>query len=166
MAQSNKKVLLVDADMRKPRLHEIFKKPNEKGLSNYLSEQAGFKELTHKTDIENLYLVTGGPYPPNPSELLSSHKMSEFIETAKKEYDMIFFDTPPIAVVTDASILSRASNGVILVLQSGKTSRKVLPHVNQLLKDARARLIGVMFNRVDISHGGYHYYSYYYGKAK
>lgn len=166
MAQSNKKVLLVDADMRKPRLHELFKKPNEKGLSNYLSEQAAFKELPYKTNIENLSLVTGGPYPPNPSELLSSHKMKEFIETAKKEYDVIFFDTPPMAVVTDASILSRAVDGVILVLQSGKTSRRVLPHVNKLLNDARARIIGVIFNRIDISHGGYHYYSYYYGRTK
>jgi len=167
MAQSNKKVLLIDADMRKPRLHEIFKQPNEKGLSDFLSEQADFKELIRKTNINNLCLISGGPYPPNPSELLSSHKMEELIETAKKEYDAIFFDTPPIAVVTDASILSRAVDGVILVLQSGKTSRKVLPHVNQLIKEARARLVGVMFNRVDISHGGgYHYYSYYYGKTK
>ena len=163
MAHSKKKVLLVDADMRKPRLHEIFNKDNETGLSNFLSEQTGFKELIQKTNIDNLFLVSGGPHPPNPSELLSSHKMAEFIDQAKGEFELILFDTPPIAVVTDASILARAVDGVILVLESEKTSRRALPRVDQLLKEARGRLIGVLFNKADISRSGYHYY---YGKAK
>jgi capsular exopolysaccharide synthesis family protein len=163
MAHSKKKVLLVDADMRKPRLHEIFNKKNETGLSNFLSEQTGFKELIQKTEIDNLFLVSGGPHPPNPSELISSHKMAEFIDQAKGEFEFILLDTPPIAVVTDASILARAVDGVILVLESEKTSRRALPRVDQLLKEARARLIGVLFNKADISRGGYHYY---YGKAK
>ena len=163
MAHSKKKVLLVDADMRKPRLHEIFNKDNETGLSNFLSEQTGFKELIQKTNIDNLFLVSGGPHPPNPSELLSSHKMAEFIDQAKGEFELILFDTPPIAVVTDASILARAVDGVILVLESEKTSRRALPRVDQLLKEARARLIGVLFNKADISRGGYHYY---YGKTE
>lgn len=165
MAQSKKKVLLVDADMRKPRLHEIFNKENETGLSNFLSEQAKFKQVIQQTEIEGLFLVSGGPHPPNPSELLSSHKVTEFINEAKDEFEFILFDTPPIAVVTDASVLARAVDGVILVLESEKTSKRALPRVNQLLKETRARLTGVLFNKVDISHGGYHYYRYYYGKT-
>lgn len=169
MAQNQKKVLLVDADMRKPRLHEIFKNKNKAGLSSYLSGQAAFDELVQNTDIENLSLITGGPFPPNPSELLSSHKMKEFIDAAKKKFDFILVDTPPIAVVTDAVILSRSLDGTIIVLQSGKTSRRALPWVNQLLKDAQGRIIGVLFNQISVESSGYHYYHYYhryYGKTE
>ncbi|MDD2654206.1 MAG: polysaccharide biosynthesis tyrosine autokinase [Candidatus Omnitrophica bacterium] len=161
MAQNQKKVLLVDADMRKPRLHEIFKNKNKAGLSSYLSGQAAFDELVQNTDIENLSLITGGPFPPNPSELLSSHKMKEFIEAAKKKFDFILVDTPPIAVVTDAAILSRALDGTIIVLQSGKTSIRALPWVNQTLKDARGRIIGVLINQISPELTSYQYYHYY-----
>ncbi len=166
MAQGQKRVLLVDADMRKPRLHEIFKKKNNVGLSNFLSGQAEFSRLAQKTEIDNLSLVSGGPHPPNPSELLSSHKVKEFMELAKLEFDFILFDSPPMAVVTDAVILSRAADGAILVLESGRTARRVLPRISQLLKDARIRIIGVLLNRISIERSSYHYYSYYYGKAK
>lgn len=166
IAQSNKQVLLVDADMRRPRLHEIFKDKNEVGLSSFLSEQAEFANLVQKTEINNLFLVSGGPHPPNPSELVSSHKMKEFIDKAKEKFDFILFDTPPVAVVTDAVILSQAADGTIIVLESGRTSRRALPGVNQLLKDARARIVGVLFNKVTSFHSGYNYYSSYYGKTK
>jgi len=161
MAQNQRKVLLVDADMRKPRLHEIFKNKNTIGLSTYLSGQAGFDELVQKTDIDNLFLVTGGPFPPNPSELLSSHKMKEFIDAAKNKFDFILVDTPPIAVVTDAAILSQVLDGTIIVLQSGKTSIRALPWVNQTLKDARGRIVGVLINQISPELTSYQYYHYY-----
>ncbi|MBN3038436.1 MAG: polysaccharide biosynthesis tyrosine autokinase [Candidatus Omnitrophica bacterium] len=167
MAQSKNKVLLVDADMRKPRLHEIFKISNKIGLSNFLSEQAGFEEVIQKPEIKNLSLVSGGPHPPNPSELLSSHKMAEFINTAKENFDFVIFDSPPIAVVTDACILSRAVDGVVLVIEVEKTSRRALPRVEQLLKKARARVVGTLFNKVKLSRGQeYNYYHYYYASKK
>lgn len=166
MAQCQNRVLLVDADMRKPRLHEIFKDKNEIGLSNFLSGQADFSGLVQKTKIDNLFLVSGGPHPPNPSELLTSHKMKEFITYAKAKFDFILFDTPPVAVLTDAAILSQAVDGTIIVLESGRTVRKVLPRISQVFTDARARIIGVLLNRISIAHSSYHYYSYYYGKTK
>ncbi len=164
MAQNQKRVLLVDADMRKPRLHEVFKKNNEIGLSNFLSGQAVFTDLAQKTEIDNLFLVPGGPYVPNPSELLTSHKMKEFIEKAKAKFDIILFDTSPIAVVTDAVILSQAVDGSIVVLQGDKTNKRVLPRISQLLKEARARIVGVLLNRVSPAHSDDYSYNYYYGK--
>lgn len=166
MAQNQNRVLLVDADMRKPRLHEIFKAKNSTGLSSFLSGQADFAGLVQKTGIENLFLVSGGPHPPNPSELLTSQKMKAFMNSAAAEFNFILFDTPPIAVVTDAVILSQAADGTILVLESAKIGRRMLPRINQVLKDARARIIGVLMNRVSAAHSDYHYYSYYYGKRK
>ncbi|MFH1201406.1 MAG: polysaccharide biosynthesis tyrosine autokinase [Candidatus Omnitrophota bacterium] len=166
MAQNQKQVLLVDADMRKPRLHDVFKTNNEIGLSNFLSGQAVFTDLAQKTEIDNLFLVPGGPYPPNPSELLTSNKMKEFIEKAKTKFDIILFDTSPIAVVTDAVILSQAVDGSIVVLQGGKTSKRVLPRISQLLKEARARIVGVLLNRVSSARSDDYSYHYYYGKTK
>ncbi len=166
MAQNQKRVLLVDADMRKPRLHEIFKQKNEIGLSNFLSGQADFADLARKSEIENLFIITGGPHPPNPSELLASQKMKEFITLAKSKYDYILLDTPPIAVVTDAVILSQAVDGVIIVLRSRMTNKRALPRINQMLKDARAKIIGILLNRISLSRSGYYYYYHYYGKTK
>lgn len=167
IAQNQNRVLLVDGDMRKSRLHEIFKRKNDIGLSSFLSGQAEFADLAQKTEIDNLFLVSGGPHPPNPSELLTSHKMKEFIENAKMKFDFILFDTPPIAVVTDAVILSQAVDGSIIVLESGRTSRRTLSVINQLLNNARARIVGVLVNRLSLAHSGYNYYYYhYYGKAK
>ncbi|MDD5634685.1 MAG: polysaccharide biosynthesis tyrosine autokinase, partial [Candidatus Omnitrophica bacterium] len=123
MAKNQSKVLLVDADMRKPRLHNIFNnKKNDVGLSSFLSGKAKFSEIVKPTEIEGLFFIGGGPYPPNPSELLTSRKMDEFLNLVGKEYDFILFDTPPIAVVTDAIILSKVVSGVILVVENGKTS--------------------------------------------
>ena len=92
--------------------------------------------------------------------------MKEFIAHAKAKFDFILFDTPPIAVLTDAVILSQAVDGTIIVLESGKTVRRVLPRISQVLTDARARIIGVLLNRISLAHSGYQYYSYYYGKRK
>lgn len=166
MAHNQSRVLLVDADMRRSRLHTTFKKDNKLGLSNYLSGQAEFKDIVKKTEIENLSLVSSGPHPPNPSELLSSHKMKEFIDEAKEKFDFILFDTAPMAVVTDAVILSRVVDGTIMVLESGKTHKRILPRINQLLKDSRARIIGVILNRASITNSDYHYHAYYYGRMK
>jgi protein-tyrosine kinase len=167
MAQAGKKVLLVDSDMRKPRLHGIFKHKNEKGLSDFLSMQANFEDIIEQTDMENVSFISAGTTPPNPSELLSSHKAKEFIDKAKKDFDIILFDTPPSAVVTDAMILSRVVDGVIMVVESGKTSKRALPRIFNLLKDSNAKVIGAILNRISPSTSNYyHYHSYYYGRKK
>ena len=167
IAQSGKRVLLVDSDMRKPRLHGIFKKKNEKGLSNFLCLQAKFEGVVQKTDIDNISLVTGGAYPPNPSELIISHRMREFIDSARAKYDYVLFDTPPVAVVTDAVVLSKVIDGVIVVIEGQKTSKRVLPRIFQILNDAKVKVIGTLLNRISLKNRNYQYYYYYhryYGK--
>ncbi len=168
IAQSGKKVLLVDADMRKPRLHEVFKKKCEKGLSSYLSGQDELDEVVQETGIENLYLIPAGIQPPNPSELIASHKLKEFIGLVKSKFDMILLDAPPAAVVTDAVILARVVDGMIIVIQSGKTSKRALPHLFKMLENARAKIVGAILNKVSINSGDYNYqyYARYYGKPQ
>ena len=166
IAQSRKKVLLVDADMRKPKLHEIFGAKNKNGLTEFLCAKAKFSDIIKETSIENVSFVNGGVHPPNPSELLSGHKIKEFIEEAKKKFDYILFDTPPIAVVTDALVLSRAVGGVILVAETNKTSRRVLPRVHHILQDAKAHVIGKVLNKISPTSRNYYYYSSYYGKTE
>lgn len=166
MAQSGKRVLMVDADMRRPRLHGIFKKKNEKGLSDFLCSQAELKDIIQKTDIDNIAIVSGGQHPPNPSELLSGHKVEDFIRVAKEKFDFILFDTPPVAVVTDAIVLSKATDGTIMVIESEKTSKRVLPRIYQILKDSKAKIIGTVLNKISLKSRSHHYYYYsrYYGK--
>ena len=168
MAQNNKKVLLVDADMRKPRLHQVFGVNVDKGLSTYLSGQSSFEEIVCPTDIENLSVIPSGPHPPNPSELLASHKMEQFFAYAKAHFDYIFVDMPPTMVVTDAVILSKVVDGTIIVLESGRTSRKVVSMVGHTLRSAKSRVIGYIINKIKAQSGDYeHYYRYYsryYGK--
>ena len=166
ISQNKKRVLLVDADMRRPRIHNIFKKENAVGLSNYLSGQCPFDEVVQKTGIENVSIVSGGVLPPNPSELLSSHKLKEFVEKATESFDVVLLDTPPIGVVTDAAIASRAVAGTIMVVQSGKTSKRALAHIYQLLVDARARVVGVVLNRISVTGRDRYYYAYYQSAGK
>jgi capsular exopolysaccharide synthesis family protein len=165
MAQAGKKVLLIDADMRKPRLHGVFKHKNTKGLSDVLSMQAEVDDTIQESEIPNVSFITAGTTPPNPSELLSSHKVKELIISTKKIFDIIIFDTPPSAVVTDAMILSRVVDGVVMVVESGKTSKRALPRIFKVLQDSNAKVIGVILNRLSPASSNYYYYhSYYYGK--
>jgi len=168
MAQNRSRVLLVDADMRNPRLHEVFKKENAKGLSTFLSGQARFDDVIQKIEIDSLFLIPSGTHPPNPSELLASHRMTAFVEEAKAKFDFIIFDTPPIVILTDAVIISRITDGVILVVECGKTPKKTLPHIHKLLAHAKARIIGIVLNRLSIHSGSYYhrYYSHYHKDSK
>ncbi|MFC1709246.1 polysaccharide biosynthesis tyrosine autokinase [Candidatus Omnitrophota bacterium] len=166
MAQNRSRVLLVDADMRKPRLHKIFKKKTKIGLSSFLSGQSGFNEVVQETDINNLFLICSGFHPPDPSELISSRKMEDFIKIAKESFDFVIFDTPPMAVVTDAIILSKVADGIAVVLESGKTRRRMLPRIAKALQEARVRVIGVVLNKISLGGSDYQYYSSYYGKQE
>lgn len=166
LAQNEKKVLMVDADMRKPRLHTVFNRSNETGLSNYLAGQADFRKVVQKTDIGNLSLVTGGVIMPNPSELLAGHRTTEFIQKAKTEFDYILFDSPPISMLTDSIILARIADGTIIVIESGKTSKRMLLRIYQLLSETRTKVVGMILNRISVLTGSYYYYSSYYGKTK
>ncbi len=166
MAQNKKKVLLIDADMRRPRLHDIFNKPNEIGLSSILSGQAILSEALQSTGIEGLSIISGGIVPVNPSELLAGNKTKELIIKAKEQFDFIIFDTPPIAMLTDAAIIAGAVDGAVIVIESGKTSKRTLTRVHNLLEHAKTRIIGMVLNKANIIGDEHYYYSYYYGKEK
>lgn len=164
IAQNRKKVLLVDADMRNPRVHEIFKTDMKNGFSTFLSGQADFDEVVKKTEIENLSIVSSGIHPPNPSELLASHKMAEFVAKARTEFDFILFDTPPVNIITDAVVLSAAADGIVIVIENGKTSRRALVYANRILESAKAKVIGIIFNKLSTHNDNYYYHSYYYSR--
>lgn len=163
IAHTGKRVLLVDADMRKPNLHKVFRKKNrgknsEKGLSDFLSGRAEFKDLVQETEIENTFLVTCGACPPNPSELISNDKMKEFINSAKQKFDLVLFDTPPVAVVTDTVVLSKLTDGLIMVIESGKTPKKVILRVSKSLKVSNIKVIGAILNRICLKDSTHNYY--------
>ena len=155
MASGGNSVLLVDADMRKPRVHTIFNVKNSTGLSSFLTGQAELEEVVKKTDIPNLSIVTCGYIPPNPSELLGTRRMKEFIEQAKTKFDRIFFDSPPLAIVTDSVVLSGMIGNTVIVINSKKTSKSALHHSKQLLTNARANVLGVVLNNLVRERGDY-----------
>ncbi|OGW93623.1 MAG: hypothetical protein A3K16_00815 [Omnitrophica bacterium RIFCSPLOWO2_01_FULL_45_24] len=164
LAQNQKRVLLIDADMRKPRLHKVFKKENVSGLSSLLSGQAVFDNIIQKTDITNLYFISGGILPPDPSELLASGKTKESIAKAGEKFDFVLIDSPPIGILTDATILSSIVDGIIVVVESGKTSKKVLARVCQIINESKTHVIGLLLNKISITPVN-NYYSYYYGNS-
>lgn len=160
-AQQAKRVLFIDADMRKPTVHYTFSMTNTYGLTNVLTRQMDLKEAIKTTDIDTLDVLTSGPIPPNPAELLSSRGMKEFFAQAQEKYDMIIFDTPPVLAVTDAQILANQCDGTILVVTSGKTEVEPAQKAKELLQAAQAKILGVVLNRVKID--GNNQYYYYYG---
>lgn len=157
-AQQGKKVLIVDADMRKPTVHYTFGVTNTTGLTNVLTRQATLDEAARPTDIENLNVLPSGPIPPNPAELLGSKGMQVFFEKAKERYDMIIFDTPPVLAVTDAQILANKCDGTVLVVASGKTELESAQKTKELLSAAQAKLLGVVLNNKKMEKTDYYYY--------
>lgn len=169
IAQSGKKVLLIDADLRKPTLNKVFEIDNSKGLTNILVENADLEGLLYKEpDIDSLYVLGSGPIPPNPAELLGSKKMSNFVDNIINKFDMVIFDSPPIGIVTDGAILSTLVDGAILVCSVGETDIDVVKASKESLNKVNANILGVVINKVPIRGSGYYkyhyhqYYEYYY----
>jgi len=164
-AQMGARTLLIDTDLRRPVLHGIFGQTRNEGLTNILVGRTSLKDAMKPTRIDDLFLLTSGTLPPNPSELLNSKMMEEFLEESKAQFDMVLLDTPPVIAVTDAAVLSTKVDGVVLVTLSGKTGRDVLVRARGLLDKVAAHLLGVLVNGVKTSHmyGSYYqYYEYYY----
>ncbi|WP_075983049.1 CpsD/CapB family tyrosine-protein kinase [Bacillus massilinigeriensis] len=157
-AQQGKRVLLIDADLRKPTMHYTFRLDNNIGLINVLTKQNAFVDAFHNTDIENLYVLTSGPIPPNPAEVLGSKAMDELLEKALEEFDLILFDTPPVLAVTDAQILANQCDGTVLVVNSGRTETDAIIKAKELLVSANAKLLGVVLNRKKLKENHYYYY--------
>ena len=162
MAESGNRVLLIDADLRKSVVHKMFQLPNLKGLTNVLAEDLDYREILRSTKVKGLDILTGGPKPPNPSELLGSDKMRTFLESLKKDYDIIILDTPPVLPVTDAAILASLVDGVVLVSSYGQTTFEGLARAKVQLENVDAKILGVILNKVPTSKRSGHYYYYYY----
>jgi len=171
LSQMGAQVLIIEADLRKPRVHKIFHQENGLGLSNFLSGNVELHSIIRKTEIPNLYCILGGPLPPNPSELLGSSVFKTMLECLEERFDHIIIDAPPTLGFADTIILSTSVDGVILVVHGGKTPRETLQRAKDVLIQVNAKILGVVINRVDIritDYGGYAYYyhnyqDYYYG---
>lgn len=159
MAQSGNKVLLVDADLRKPTIHKIFRLPNELGLTNLLVQDREIEDIVHNMKDFTLDIVTAGPKLPNPAELLGSQRMAELLKRFERRYDMVLIDTPPVLLVTDGQLLAGHAEAVLMVLKCGKVSRAKLKKAKLLLEHVGANLIGTVLNhkKIDMSHEAYYY---------
>lgn len=145
-AQTGSKVLAIDCDMRKPRLHRYLGVKRKAGLSTLISNQATFEEVINKNVRPGLDVISAGEIPPNPAELLSSNSMKEMIDELSKEYDYIFFDTPPVTVVTDAAALSQFVDGIIVVVRQNYTNHESVAAAVKTLNIAKAKVLGFIVN--------------------
>ena len=165
-AEAGKKVLLIDADMRKPQIHQRFQISNLRGLSTVLIREGNLEDCVVSSETEGLYLLPSGPIPPNPSELLASKRFAEFIQICREQFDLILIDSPPVLSVSDALVLSRASDGVVFVLDAQGTNRKLAQKAVGALQQINAKVLGVVLNRVKNEPGNsYYYYQHYYSSG-
>lgn len=162
LGQDEKRVLLIDADLRRPVMHRRFGVAN-RGLSNCFADDLALADIIQHDVYPNLDLVTSGPVPPNPSELLSSTKMEKLLAGVQASYDYILIDTPPVLVVTDAAVIGSKADGTVLVVGSGDVSPDDAQAAKSLLEKAHTNILGVVLNKVP-QKSRKHYYYYYYDK--
>lgn len=160
-AQLKERVMLVDADMRKPRLHRIFNVKNVGGLSGYLTSKVPFEKAVQQTSIENIWLVPSGPVPPNPAELLNSKRMQVMLDELKKGFDVILIDTPPLQAVIDPVIAASMADATVMIVKAGETPEKPFLQSVEDLQRGQSRIMGVVFNELKLERGGAYYYSGY-----
>ena len=168
LSQNGARVIIIDADMRKPRIHKVFGKDNGLGLSSFLSGNADLEAVVQKSKIPDLYYIPSGPIPPNPSELLGSVLFKKMIESLGSRFHYLIIDSPPLLAFSDSVIISTNVDGVVMVVIGGKTPRETLKRSKEILLQVDARILGVVINRARIrgaEYGSYyHRYYYYYGK--
>lgn len=162
VAQGGKKVLLMDCDLRKPKVHKLFNVNNKTGLSNILVGDATTEHNIQKTKVENLFILTSGPIPPNPSEMLDSRRMKELMESVADYFDMVVVDSPPILPVTDGLILSKIADGTVLVVSLGSTQKDALKKTVEALENIDANIIGTVVNKASTRSRYYAQYEYEY----
>jgi capsular exopolysaccharide synthesis family protein len=157
-SQLGKRVLLVDADLRKPTAHRTFGVNNLFGFTTVLTKQATLEKTVIETEEKELFILTSGPVPPNPAELLSSKSMEQFIEEARELFDYVIFDTPPLLAVADPQIIANKVDGSIFVVSSGKTQFELAIKAKELLENAQSKLLGVILNNKEMNSNDYYYY--------
>jgi len=158
MAQGERRIILVDADLRRPSLHEIFEVSNDRGLTSMIVEETTLDDPPLvKVGVDNLWLLPSGPIPPNPAGILGSHKMEQVIDALKGRADVVLFDAPPVVAVTDAAVLGTKVDGVLLVVCAGRTRREHIERAKEQLERVHVRIVGAVLNDAprDIVLGGY-----------
>jgi succinoglycan biosynthesis transport protein ExoP len=161
LAQAGHRVLLVDGDMRKPRVHEVFRRPIAPGLSNLLVGNASASETIYDSGISGLWLMPAGTLPPNPAELIGSKRFRDFTAFLLQHFDWVIADTPPVMPVTDATIAGNLAHGVLFVVGAEMTSRRIAQRAVEQLELGQAKFLGAVLNRVDLEHNHYYYARYY-----
>jgi capsular exopolysaccharide synthesis family protein len=171
LSQTGARVMIIDADMRKPRVHQLFSERNGAGLSTFLSGNAKLVSVVKRSDIPNLYYIPAGPVPPNPSELLNSSLFKSMLGFLEQKFDQIVIDSPPALGFSDSVILSTSADGVILVVMGGRTPKDTLQRAKEVFVQVNAKILGVVINRVNVQqydyknyYYRYHYYQSYYGR--
>ena len=167
-AQAGARTCVVDADLRRPTLHRVFGLPNDRGLTTALIDGQPLAKYAQPTRIPGLSVLTSGPLPPNPAELVGSRRMRELLQQALADFDMVVCDTPPIVAVSDAVALAAQCDGVILVVRTGTVPQDVIKRAVGQIEAVKGRIVGVLLNRVDLRRDGYYYdyhryYRSYYG---
>ena len=157
MANINKRVVIVDCNLRSPTIHKRFSLPNSKGITSILVQNRRIEECVLTTNIPNLYIIPSGPISSNPSELLGSKKMKEILNELSNSFDMILIDTPPIIYIADAQILSALAQGTIIVTSYGKSAKNELLNAKDMIEKVRGKILGVIINKIP---GKYNYNSY------
>jgi protein-tyrosine kinase len=160
LAQTGSRVCLIDSDLRRPTLHRIFGLGNSRGLTTALLEGLSLTEVAQPTNVPNLSVLTSGPLPPNPAELVGSNRMREALEAAVADFDMILLDSPPVVSVADAVALATFADGVVMVVQTGKVPHEVIRRATGQILAVKGRILGVVMNGVNLKRDGY-YYDYY-----
>jgi capsular exopolysaccharide synthesis family protein len=158
MAQGERRTILVDADLRRPCLHEMFGSANDQGLTNMIVEEAALDDPPlAAAGVDNLWLLPSGPLPPNPADILGSRKMEQVIAALKARADIVLFDAPPVVAVTDAAVLGTKVDGVLLVVCAGRTRREHAQQAKELLERVHVRIVGAVLNDAPrgVTLGGY-----------
>jgi capsular exopolysaccharide synthesis family protein len=162
LAQGGKRVLILDSDLRRPRLHKVFDVPaGRPGLTTLIMGEATLDEVIFATAVPGLSVIPCGPIPPTPSELLGSRHMEDLLPRLDERFDWVLFDSPPVIAVTDAVVLSRLADGVVLVVKAGKTTRDLVVRAKRQLDDVGAPILGTVLNDFNVLGDGYRYYYYY-----
>jgi len=159
-AQAGSRVCLVDSDLRRPTLHRIFGLDNTHGLTTALIEGSSLAEVARPTRVPHLSLVSSGPLPPNPAELVGSKRMRELLEGAATTFDLVLCDSPPVIAVADGVALAAQCDGVILIVRAGLVSHDVIRRAVGQIQSVKGKILGVLLNDVNFNRDGYHY-SYY-----
>ncbi len=168
LSQTGEKVILLDCDMRNPRVHRILGLENAGGMSTFLSGNSDLSSMIQQSEIPNLFAVSAGRIPPNPAELLGSPRMKQGLALLDEYFDHVVIDSPPVLSVTDARIISSLVDGVVLVIKGGETPKEAVQRTKRLLHEVHAHVIGTLLNNVDVRSADYYYYSkyYHYGYGK